>query len=107
MRAFLVAVVVLFLVALWVAAVFLPDLRFFAEALTAIVVVAPVAVWLFFFVRSRVQRSASSSDRAADPKRPEIRLVRGQLSRGLTERRRVRGRRRAPLYIAVGPAGIR
>ncbi|MGA2448614.1 MAG: type VI secretion protein IcmF/TssM N-terminal domain-containing protein [Polyangiaceae bacterium] len=105
MRALLVALVVLFLVALWVAAAFLPDLRFFAEALTAVVVVAPVGVWLFFFVRSRVRRT--SSDRTAGPnaKRAEIRSVRDQLSRSLADRRRVRRGRGAPLYVVVGPAG--
>jgi type VI secretion system protein ImpL len=113
MRWVLIVLVALILAGLWVGAFFVPDLRWFAEALTAAVVLPPIAILLFFWLRARLERTRASRDAGSrDPKardtRPEALAVRAYLKRVLAEVRRMRGRTgaaRLPWYVALGPPG--
>ncbi len=113
MRWVLIVLVGLIVAGLWVAAFFVPDLRWFAEALTAAVVLPPIAILLFFWCRARLESSRAARDTARpDPKarrtRPEVVAMRAYLKRVLVELARMRGRAgaaRLPWYVALGPPG--
>ncbi len=110
MRWVLIVLVALVLIGIWVAAFFVPDLRWFAEALTAAVVIPPVAIMLFLWLRARAKSAAEAPDAAkARGPRPEVAAVRGYLRRALAGLARARGSHGAaaklPWYVALGPPG--
>ncbi|MCL2447681.1 MAG: hypothetical protein FWD17_01905, partial [Polyangiaceae bacterium] len=110
MRWAIVLLLTLVLAGLWVLVYFEPDLRWFAEFLTAGVVLVAlllVAVPLFLDWRKRVsaeREAKSAGDEAGDPKWREA--FRAQVRRALADLARVRGghraARRLPCYLALG-----
>jgi type VI secretion system protein ImpL len=116
MRWVLIFFVTFILIVAWVASFFVPDLRWFAEVLTAAVVLPIVGLLVFFWVRGYIQRAAAekaaAGPAAASPDkraRPEITALRAHVRGAVRELRRVLGGRaatgRLPWYIAIGPVG--
>lgn len=109
MRWVLLVLLLLVLVGVWLLAFFVPDLRWFAEALTGAVVGIPLLVVLVLWVRDRVKRERAAEPRLAVPpsKRPELAAMRTHLRAALAQVRRARGGSagvdRLPWYIALGP----
>jgi type VI secretion system protein ImpL len=111
MRWVLVVFVVLVLIALWVAAAFFPELRWFAQLLTALVVFPIVSFLVFVWGRAWMRRAAAPKPAplaSAGKQSPAARL-RSHFRRALGELRRVLGGRgavrRVPWYVALGPPG--
>src|ERR1700759_1550036 len=110
MRWVLIVLVVLVLVALWGAGFFFPDLRWFAELLTALVILPIVGFLVFFWVRARMRQAAEPKPAPLAPeKRPEAVTLRSHFRRAGAELRRVLGGRagvrRLPWCGALGPPG--
>ncbi len=114
MRWALVVLVTLVLVGVWVLAFFVPDLRWFAEVLTCVVLGAAVLVLAVPLTRERMKRAqAERAEREGKgrDKRADVAEFRAQLRKAFAELDRVsRGgtaARRLPWYLAMGDRGIR
>src|SRR3974390_2134410 len=112
MRWALVVLVTLVLVGVWVLAFFVPDLRWFAEVLTCVVLVAAVLVLVIPLTRERMKRAeAERAERLGKgpDRRDELAELRAQLRKSFGELERVRrggmAARRLPWYLAVGASG--
>jgi type VI secretion system protein ImpL len=112
MRWALVVLVTLVLVGVWVLAFFVPDLRWFAEVLTCVVLVGAVLVLVIPLTRERMKR-AQAEQAAREGKGPDRRVelaeLRAQLRKSFVELERVRrggtAARRLPWYLAIGAPG--
>jgi type VI secretion system protein ImpL len=111
MRWALVALVLLVLAGIWVLSFFVPEVRWFAELLTAIVVLAAILIVVVPWTRERSKRA--EADRASKgralatgDRRPELVALRARLRKSFAEVKRLRGgragSRRLPLILAIG-----
>jgi type VI secretion system protein ImpL len=112
MRWALVVFVTLVLVGVWVLAFFVPDLRWFAEVLTCVVLSAAVLVLAVPLPRERMKRAqAERAEREGKgrDKRAEMAEFRAQLRKAFAELERIRrggiAARKLPWYLAIGGAG--
>ena len=108
----------LVLLAVWVAGILVPDLRWIAELVTAAVVLVVVIVFLVRWLRARmkaaaIERELLKQTPADDPeRRPEIVALRADMARAVGALKRgqsgLRGGRaalyRLPWYVIVGPS---
>ncbi|HTB72072.1 MAG TPA: type VI secretion protein IcmF/TssM N-terminal domain-containing protein, partial [Polyangiaceae bacterium] len=112
MRWALVVFVTLVLVGVWVLAFFVPDLRWFAEVLTCVVLSAAVLVLAVPLTRERMKRAqAERAEREGKgrDKRADMAEFRAQLRKAFAELDRVRrggtAARKLPWYLAIGAPG--
>src|SRR5882672_727388 len=107
MRWALVVFVTLVLAGVWVLAFFMPDLRWFAEVLTCVVLVAAVLVIVIPLTRERMKRA--QADRAeregkGRDKRGDVAELRAQIRKAFSELERMRrggtAARKLPWYLA-------
>lgn len=115
MRWAAVVLVFLVLVGVWVLAYFLPELRWFAEALTAVVLLVAVLLLAVPVVVDRRKRAAAAraaKDKADEPNTgvaPELAALRSGVRKAIATLERVRGgRNRArvlPCYLWVAAQG--
>jgi type VI secretion system protein ImpL len=109
MRWALVVFVTLVLVGVWVLALLMPDLRWFAEVLTCVVLAAAVLVLVIPLTRERMKRA--QADRVArEGKGPDrgsdLAELRARLRKAFAELERMTrgstGARKLPWYLALG-----
>jgi|GEM_PF-7033554 type VI secretion system protein ImpL len=113
MRWALVILVTLVLIGVWVLAFFVPEIRWFAEVLTAIVVFAAMLIIVVPWTRDRMKQAeasrASKKLGATGIRRPDLSTLRARIRKAFKEVRRARGgrgpTRRLPLYLVLGPPG--
>jgi type VI secretion system protein ImpL len=112
MRWALVVLVTLVLVGVWVLAFFVPDVRWFAEVLTCVVLVASVLVLVIPLTRERLKRAEAERverEGKGPDRRAELAELRAQLRKSFAELERVRrggtAARRLPWYLAIGAPG--
>ncbi len=112
MRWALVVFVTLVLVGVWVLAFFMPDLRWFAEVLTCVLLGAAVLVLVIPLTRERLKRAESARAERKGKGRDkggELAELRAQLRKAFAELERVaRGgtaARKLPWYLALGAPG--
>ena len=110
----------LVLLAVWVAGILVPDLRWIAELVTAAILFIVLLVLVVRWLRARMKAAAIERDllkhaAANDPdKRPEIVALRAEMSRAVAALKRgksgLRGGRdalyRLPWYVIVGPSAV-
>jgi type VI secretion system protein ImpL len=108
------------LLAVWIAGILIPDLRWVAELVTAIVVLTVLLVvlvrWLLARAKaSAIERELMKQSAAADPeKRPEIVALRADMRQAVDALKRMRrgpgggqaALYRLPWYVIVGPAAV-
>ena len=111
MRWALVVFVTLVLAGVWVLAFLMPDLRWFAEVLTCVVLAAAVLVLVIPLTRERMKRAAAERaerEGKGSDRRSDLAELRAQLRKAFGELDRVtRGgtaARKLPWYLAVGAA---
>ena len=113
MRWALVILVTLVLIGVWVLAFFVPEIRWFAEVLTAIVVFAAMLLIVVPWTRDRMKQAeasrASNKLAAAGDRRPDLSALRARIRKAFRLVRRARGgrgpTRRLPLILVLGPPG--
>ena len=111
MRWALVVLVTLVLAGVWVLAFFMPDLRWFAEVLTCVVLIAAVLVVVIPLTRERMKRAEAGAAREGKgrDKGADVSDLRAQLRKAFAELERLRrggtAARKLPWYLVVGPHG--
>lgn len=115
MRWVLVVLVVLILVGVWALAVVVPELRWFAEILTAVIVVPAVLIvlglWLYDRTkRAREEKAANPPPEARNQAQAAVADLRARIRSDFGELRRIVGRRAARarprfLMLATGGSG--
>ncbi|HXX67373.1 MAG TPA: type VI secretion protein IcmF/TssM N-terminal domain-containing protein [Polyangiaceae bacterium] len=108
MRWILVVLVVLILVGVWVLAVVVPDLRWFAEVLTATIVVPATLIVVGLWLHDRVKRAraeqAAKPANASDQTLASLSELRSRLRKDFAELHRIVGGRSArtlPRYLVL------
>lgn len=111
MRWVLVVLVVVVLIGIWAATFFVPDLRWFAEALTGVAVGVPVIILLTVWGIEQYKRAREAKPKAPAEAKPAtpIAPIGKYLRASMQELARVRGGRgaanRLPWYLALGTPG--